>query len=205
MVQDSPIRPDRERACATWRCRLTSGPLIAQITSPRISSCQRTLGAAAMAPARSRSSDSGLACCAACAPQHTPWNSRGNRNRSRGAGPCPQSTTRVVCVCAASPRRHGARAASGAWPVRSLHPQAGGTMKSVKTGDKSSAFEKGRHTTGLRLPRRERRRHGHVGQLAAPARRRSPGAQPFGSQRDGRQLGTRCGLLDLSGLQLLRT
>ena len=49
-------------------------------------------------------------------------------------------------------------AASGA--TFELHPQAGGTMKSVKTGDKSSAFEKGHHK--------------------AFVARQAAGAQPFG-------------------------
>ena len=85
-------------------------------------------------------------------------------------------------------------AASGA--TFELHPQAGGTMKSVKTGDKSSAFEKGHHkafvfraesAAAMDTWVNSLRQHSVTAALAQSSLGKSapPVPNPSGSQRDG--------------------
>ena len=84
-------------------------------------------------------------------------------------------------------------AASGA--TFELHPQAGGTMKSVKTGDKSSAFEKGHHkafvfraesAAAMDTWVNSLRQHSVTAALAQSSLGKAPPVpNPSGSQRDG--------------------
>ena len=85
-------------------------------------------------------------------------------------------------------------AASGA--TFELHPQAGGTMKSVKTGDKSSAFEKGHHkafvfraesAAAMDTWVNSLRQHSVTAALAQSSLGKTPPPvpNPSGSQRDG--------------------
>ena len=83
-------------------------------------------------------------------------------------------------------------AASGA--TFELHPQAGGTMKSVKTGDKSSAFEKGHHkafvfraesAAAMDTWVNSLRQHSVTAALAQSSLGKVPVPNPSGSQRDG--------------------
>ena len=84
-------------------------------------------------------------------------------------------------------------AASGA--TFELHPQAGGTMKSVKTGDKSSAFEKGHHkafvfraesAAAMDTWVNSLRQHSVTAALAQSSLGKPPPVpNPSGSQRDG--------------------